>query len=68
MAIRERVVCWSRQESYELIDGNIRSVLLRYELDELKEPDWTLVLKFSFDGGTIILPLSLHADGLVDAE
>lgn len=53
---------------HEVIDCNIRSVPLRYEWDELKEPGRTLVLKFPFDGGTVILPLKLHADGLVDPE
>jgi hypothetical protein len=62
------VLCWSRQESHELIDGNIRSAPLRYDLDEIKKPDRKLVLKFSFGDDTITFPLNLLTDGLVDAE
>ena len=45
-SVRNTVVIWSRQESYELIDGNIRSVPLRYDLDEIIEPDRTQVIFF----------------------
>ena len=44
--IRKRVVIWSRQESNELVDGNIRSVSLRYDLDEIKEPGRTQAIRF----------------------
>ena len=36
----------SRQESYELIASNIRSVPLRYDLNVIKEPDRTQAICF----------------------